>query len=297
MLDVMKQITGGQLVCPVSHQPLRVDVAGGRVVTPDGSRSYPLHDGRVPVLLADPAALAEYVTASAKMNEEYAAAENPYRLNVLLDRIQKKLVPDYRKRSAVSAVARIFDTQPEDALCLSIGGGPGRCHPRLVNVNVGPFPNVEVVADAHQLPYADNSVDAIFCEAVIEHLSQPSRAVAEMFRVLRPGGQVFAATPFLQAYHGYPHHYQNFTLTGHQFLFTSQGFAITDAGTCVGPIYTLFNLTSKFIRYFLPTLLALPILVVWNLFSLLLRPLDLLLNEHPNSHILASETYLTARKS
>jgi ubiquinone/menaquinone biosynthesis C-methylase UbiE len=166
----------------------------------------------------------------------------------------------------------------------------------LVNLNIGPFPNVEVVADAHQLPYADNSVDAIFCEAVLEHLSNPFKAVQEMARVLRPGGEAFVATPFLQAYHGYPHHYQNFTLTGHQHLFSSNGFEIIESGVCVGPIYTIFNLTSKFMRYLLPTIIALPLLAAWNLISLPLRPLDLLLNEHPDAHKLASETYLVARK-
>lgn len=295
MLDVREQIAAGSLVCPVTRQPLQV-AAGDTLTTPDGSRRYPFLEGRVPVLLADPASLEGYVNASNKMNEEYGAKQNPFSLNVLLNRVQKLLVPDYRKRSAVAAVSRIFDNQPSGALCLSIGGGPGRCHPSLVNVNVGPFPNVEVVADAHQLPYADNSVDAIFCEAVIEHLARPVTAVQEMYRVLKPGGRVFAATPFLQAYHGYPHHYQNFTLTGHQHLFTAQGFALEESGTCVGPVYTMFNLSSKFIRYLLPKVVALPLLVVWNLCSLFVRPLDIFLNQHPNSHMLASETYLTARK-
>lgn len=297
MLDVREQIASGSLVCPVSRQPLQVTVAGDALTTTDGSRTYPFLNGRVPILLADPSLLEGYVTASDKMNEEYSAEKNPLSLNVILNRVQKMLVPDYRKRSAVAAVSKIFDRQPTSALCLSIGGGPGRCHPALVNVNVGPFPNVEVVADAHQLPYADNSVDAIFCEAVIEHLSRPVKAVQEMFRVLKPGGMVFAATPFLQAYHGYPHHYQNFTLTGHQHLFTSHGFELEESGACVGPIYTMFNLTSKFLRYFLPTVISLPLLVIWNLCSLPLRPLDRLLNEHPKAHMLASLTYLVARKS
>jgi SAM-dependent methyltransferase len=161
---------------------------------------------------------------------------------------------------------------------------------------VAPFQNVEVVADAHQLPYADNCVDAIFCEAVIEHLRQPTLAAEEMFRVLKPGGEAFIATPFLQAYHGYPHHYQNFTLTGHEQLFATQGFTIHESGCCVGPVYTMFNLTSKFLRYFLPTVIAVPLLVVWNLLSLFLRPLDKILNEHPNAHMLASTTYLVAKK-
>lgn len=296
MLDVREQIASGSLVCPVSRQPLRVTVTGDALTTQDGSRTYPFLNGRVPILLADPDLLEGYVTASDKMNEEYSAEQNPLSLNVLLNRVQKLLVPDYRKRSAVAAVSNIFDRQPAGALCLSIGGGPGRSHPSLVNLNVGPFPNVEVVADAHQLPYADNSVDAIFCEAVIEHLSRPVKAVQEMFRVLKPGGMVFAATPFLQAYHGYPHHYQNFTLTGHNHLFSSHGFEISESGVCVGPIYTIFNLTSKFLRYLLPSFVALPLLVIWNLFSLPFRPIDKLLNEHPMAHMLASTIYLVASK-
>lgn len=296
MMDVFRQIEEGRLVCPVTLQQLAIDATGTLLKTADGSRSYPLLQGRVPLMLPEPEAFAGYVTASDKMTAEYSSKPERFSLEVLLVKVQKLLVPDYRKRSAVAAVERIFGRQPSGALCLSIGGGPGRSHAMLVNLNVGPFPNVEVVADAHQLPYADNSVDAIFCEAVLEHLSDPFKAVQEMFRVLRPGGELFAATPFLQAYHGYPHHYQNFTLTGHQHLFSSHGFEVSESGVCVGAIYTMFNLTSKFLRYLLPAFLALPLLIVWNLFSLLLRPLDLLLNEHPNAHKLASETYLVARK-
>ena len=67
-----------------------------------------------------------------------------------------------------------------------------REHPSLVNVNIGPFANVDVVADAHHLPYADASVDAIFCEAVLEHLVQPHEAVKELFRVCRSEASVYA---------------------------------------------------------------------------------------------------------
>jgi ubiquinone/menaquinone biosynthesis C-methylase UbiE len=42
--------------------------------------------------------------------------------------------------------------------------------------------------DASALPIADSSVDFVVCRAAFKNLSQPVRALAEMRRVLRPGG-------------------------------------------------------------------------------------------------------------
>jgi len=44
--------------------------------------------------------------------------------------------------------------------------------------------------DAVALPLPDASVDVVWCERVLQHLSEPERAVAEIARVLRPGGRV-----------------------------------------------------------------------------------------------------------
>lgn len=44
--------------------------------------------------------------------------------------------------------------------------------------------------DAQDLPYPDNAFDAITCGYGILHVAEPDRALAEMRRVLRPGGRV-----------------------------------------------------------------------------------------------------------
>ena len=36
---------------------------------------------------------------------------------------------------------------------------------------------------------------------------------------MRPGGKLYAGAPFLQPYHGYPHHYYNMTASGLENLF------------------------------------------------------------------------------
>ena len=110
---------------------------------------------------------------------------------------------------------------------------------------------MDVVADAHCLPYADESVDAIHSEAVFEHLYNPVKAAKEIYRVLKPGKKAYICTPFLQAYHGYPHHYQNYTITGHKLLFESVGFRIVEAGTCVGPVHTILHLVAVFLNEYL----------------------------------------------
>jgi ubiquinone/menaquinone biosynthesis C-methylase UbiE len=45
-------------------------------------------------------------------------------------------------------------------------------------------------ADAHELPFADASFDAVVGNLAIMHLSRPERAMAEFARVLRPGGRL-----------------------------------------------------------------------------------------------------------
>jgi SAM-dependent methyltransferase len=62
------------------------------------------------------------------------------------------------------------------------------------------FPGSEVraqfkVGSATSLPFPDNELDAVTCQTVLMHLPEPERAIAEMVRVLRPGGLVFCAEP------------------------------------------------------------------------------------------------------
>jgi SAM-dependent methyltransferase len=48
---------------------------------------------------------------------------------------------------------------------------------------------VYVDGDAYALPFDDHSVDALRCERVWQHLTEPAAAAAEVARVLAPGGR------------------------------------------------------------------------------------------------------------
>ena len=64
--------------------------------------------------------------------------------------------------------------------------------------------------DIDNLPYDDCSFDLIVSLAVIEHLSNPIKFLAECFRVLSPGGILYVTTPnwqmdYLNFYNDYSH--------------------------------------------------------------------------------------------
>lgn len=52
-----------------------------------------------------------------------------------------------------------------------------------------------VLADAQQLPLTDNTFDAARVDRTLQHIAQPERVIAEMVRVVRPGGWVVAMEP------------------------------------------------------------------------------------------------------
>ncbi len=51
--------------------------------------------------------------------------------------------------------------------------------------------NVELIeGDAHDLPLKDSSQDMVYANLLLHHLLEPSLAIKEMFRILKPGGQL-----------------------------------------------------------------------------------------------------------
>jgi SAM-dependent methyltransferase len=58
-----------------------------------------------------------------------------------------------------------------------------------------PLLTENIVGDMEQLPFADGSFDACLFVAALHHVPDPLVALQEAFRVLKPGGQLFAFEP------------------------------------------------------------------------------------------------------
>ncbi len=99
-------------------------------------------------------------------------------------------------------------------LAVDVGSGNTRINEGVVNVDLMPYPNVDVVSQADCLPFQSGSVDIVFSIAVLEHVPDPHTAVGELVRVLKAGGHAYVFVPFIQGFHAAPHDYQRFTRKG-----------------------------------------------------------------------------------
>lgn len=103
----------------------------------------------------------------------------------------------------------------------------------LLSFDIYPSDYTQFMADAHRIPLSDQSIDAVWVQAVLEHVLDPQVVVDEIHRVLKPEGLVYAETPFLQQVHEGPYDFTRFTPSGHRWLF--RGFEQIGSGVVAGP--------------------------------------------------------------
>jgi len=69
-------------------------------------------------------------------------------------------------------------------------------NPRNVELVAARLPTHAVVlADLEAMPFADASFETVLCTEVLEHVPDTTKAIAEIRRVLRPGGVLIGSTP------------------------------------------------------------------------------------------------------
>ncbi len=96
---------------------------------------------------------------------------------------------------------------------LEIGGGSGNLKafaPDVVSTDILTAPWLDLVCDAHRLPFLSASFDNVVMFDVLHHLERPIRFFEEASRVLRPGGRVIVLepgiTPVSRVFYGLFHH-------------------------------------------------------------------------------------------
>lgn len=107
----------------------------------------------------------------------------------------------------------------KNVVALNLGSGNSDFGNDLLNVDLLPYQNVDIICDIENIPFKDNSVDYIINIAVLEHVPNPQKVISEIHRILKPGGKIYSFIPFMQPFHASPYDFQRFTFEGmkHQF--------------------------------------------------------------------------------
>lgn len=106
---------------------------------------------------------------------------------------------------------------------------------------------IDHVCEITKIPLADNSLDAILCTEVIEHVVDPMAVLSEFHRLLKPGGKLLLTAPFLSHLHMEPYHYYSgFTPYWYQFWLPKKGFSIESSSTVGGPGQTCLTFCQAF---------------------------------------------------
>jgi SAM-dependent methyltransferase len=108
----------------------------------------------------------------------------------------------WEKKKAVRLLYRDFHRQllescPEGRV-LDIGGGTAHIKefwPDVVTTDILKFPGIDVVADAHRLPFRDEFFAGVVMLDVLHHLERPIEFLHEVSRVLKPGGRLAMIEP------------------------------------------------------------------------------------------------------
>ena len=110
-----------------------------------------------------------------------------------------------------------------DMRTLDIGAGGSsyqRFFPNRVTVDIDPARKPDIVADAHALPFKDSELKVVLCTEMLEHAQNPSAVIAEIRRILAPGGMLILTTRFVYPLHDMPHDYWRFTRSALEMLFS-----------------------------------------------------------------------------
>jgi SAM-dependent methyltransferase len=85
---------------------------------------------------------------------------------------------------------------------------------------------LDYLCDLTAIPVEDGRFDRVVCNQVLEHVPDPARVLAELNRVLKPGGRIMLSAPLFYEEHQKPHDYFRYTRFAFRRLFEEAGFKV-----------------------------------------------------------------------
>lgn len=106
---------------------------------------------------------------------------------------------------------------------------------------------IDVYYDGKTLPFADESFDSIFSSEVFEHVFNLSQILDELYRVLKPGGNVLITVPFVWDEHEIPYDFARYTSFGLKHILQEKGFVILQEKKTTGYVSTICQMWAAYV--------------------------------------------------
>jgi len=88
---------------------------------------------------------------------------------------------------------------------------------------------IDLVCDITSIPENDASYDVVLCTEVLEHVPEPTKALDEFARLLKPGGKLILTAPFASLVHFAPYHFcTGFSRYWYEHHLEKRGFKIEE---------------------------------------------------------------------
>jgi SAM-dependent methyltransferase len=119
---------------------------------------------------------------------------------------------------------------------------------KWVGVDVERSPEVEgrrrtdaefLTFDGVHLPFEPASIDAVYCKQVLEHVREPAPLIAEVARILKPGGLFAGSTSQLEPFHSYST--WNYTPYGLKLLLEEAGLEAVEFRAGIDSLALIVN--------------------------------------------------------
>jgi SAM-dependent methyltransferase len=140
------------------------------------------------------------------------------------------------------------DSVPAGALVLDAGAGDAPYAPlfsdkryETADFTQGDRPYVQptYVCDLASIPVEDCRFDLVFCSQVLEHVPRPSEVIAELTRVLKPGGRLWLSAPLFYDEHEQPYDFHRYTQFGLKHHLEGAGLEVEHLAWLEGYLGTL----------------------------------------------------------
>ncbi|WP_295430431.1 class I SAM-dependent methyltransferase [uncultured Thiodictyon sp.] len=201
------------------------------------------------------------------------------------DFLSKPKLLDLTRYHVNTFVKEVAASLPDGSLVLDAGAGESayrrlfaRCDYKAIDLGVGDskwdYRNLDYIGPLDDMPIDSEMFDAVVCTQVLEHLEWPRESVAEMYRVLKPGGRLFITVPMSHGEHQVPYDFFRYTSYGLRSICTHAGFAQVDVKPFGG---SYVRWAHDLPVVLLPSLLKRPKLAELGVSGVILYPFKLLL--------------------